>query len=702
MGENANVQVKSKGARGVISRLRLNQVNQAWLLPLSLVVIILLLFSNSLGREFIWDDAALIQQNYLIQDLDNLPQLFIRDFWAFAEEEGKGHDRYRPLISLSYLIDLRLWGDRPPYYHVTNLLFHIFSSVLVYFILRAIFEKRWPAWLGALLFAIHPIHTESVSWISGRTDVICGFFFFLALFLYLSARKGGRWTHAAGSLVAFLLALLSKEMAVTLPLVIALYNLCFDESPQGERWWDDLRARLGQAAVESLPYLVVLVLYLTIRLQVLGFVIESTDKMAGSLQNFSSLQGLGAMLLLSAKIVALDLRLLVLPFPLNAHRLVSDLESNFGPTVWLSLLIVVAVLALSILVLRRAPAYAFASLFFFATILPVSGVLSIGDFVSERFLYVPSLAVCLAAALLCTALWQRRRTWGLVLSLLIVLPWATLTYRRNADWRDGLTFWSQTVAASPRSTIAHNHLGLEFWYREQYEQAIAQFEQVLQLDEENQNAYNNLAGVYFSQERYQEAEAHYRQAIALAPQNALFHFNLGVVYERLDDPEKAVTAYQEALALNPRLAAAYHNLGLLHSRMGRWAEATFYLERVLDIEPTSAAAHNSLGLIYLDLELFSQAVFEFEQAMRLDPASAETLNNLGLTYLYAEQFDIAILSLERALQIAPEFAPAHFNLALAYLESGAKDKALRELAIAVELDPANEEARRLIKELGSQ
>lgn len=694
-----NGQVKSRSARGVISRL---QVNQAWLLPLSLVVIILLLFSNSLGPEFIWDDVSLIQQNYLIQDLDNLPQLFTRDFWAFAEGEGKGHDLYRPLISLSYLIDFRLWGNRPPYYHFTNLLFHILSSLLVYFVLQAIFEKRWSAWLGALLFAIHPIHTESVSWISGRTDVICGFFFFLALFLYLSSRKGGQWTHAAGSLVAFLLALLSKEMAITLPLVVALYNLCFDGSPRPERWWDVLRARLGRTVIESLPYLVVVVLYLTIRLQVLGFVIKSKGKMAGSLQSFSSLQGLGANFFLSAKIVALDLWLLVVPFPLNAHRLVSDLGSNFGLTAWLVPLIVIAVLALSILALRRAPAYAFAGLFFFATILPVSGLLSISDFVSERFLYIPSLAVCLAAALLCTALWQRRRTWGLVLSLLIVLPWLVLTYLRNADWRDGLTFWSQTVAVSPQSTIAHNYLGLEFWYRGQYEPAIAQFEQVLQLDEENKNAYNNLAGVYFSQERYQEAEAHYQQAIALAPDNALFHLNLGVVYERLDDPEKAVTAYQEALSLDPRLVPAYYNLGLLHSRMGRWAEAIFYLERVLDIEPTSAAAHNSLGLIYLDLGLFYQAGFEFRQAMQLDPASAEILNNLGLTYLHAEQFDRAIQSLERALQIAPEFAPAHFNLGLAYLETGAKDKALRELATAVELDPANEEARRLIKELGSQ
>jgi len=691
------MQVKSRGARGVFSRLRLNR---AWLLALSLVVTILLLFSNSLGREFIGDDALLIQQNHLIRDLDNLPRLFTGDFWAFAEVEDGRHDLYRPLVSLSYLIDLRLWGDRPPYYHVTNLLLHSASSVLVFFILRAILEKSWPAWLGALLFAIHPVHTESVSWISGRDDVICGFFFFLALLLYLSAHKGRRWTHRAGSLAAFFLALLSNEMAVALPLVIALHSFCFDESRQEERWWDILRARLVRAVIASLPYLAVVVLYLTIRLRVLGFVIASQGRIAESLQGFSSLQDLGATLLLSARMVALYLRLLVLPFPLNAHRLVSELQSNYLAA-WFSLLAVLAFLALSVLALRRAPACAFAGLFFFATILPVSGLLDIGELVAEGSLYIPSLAVCLAAALLSACFWQRRRNWGAVLLLLIVVPWIVLTYRRNADWRDGLSFWSSTVAASPRSSIARNYLGLEFWYRGESEQAIAQFQQALQLDEENANAHNNLAGVYLSQEQDEEAQAHYQRAIALAPQDALFHFNLGVVHERLDEPEKAITAYQEALALNPRLVPAYHNLGLLYGTMGRLPEAIFHLERVLDIAP-SAPAHNSLGLMYLDLELFSQAAFEFDQALQLDPTSPEILNNLGLTHLHVERWDSAIRSLERALQIAPDFAPAHFNLGLAYLESGAVDKALIELAIAAELDPANEEARRLIRELGSQ
>ena len=685
--------------REQISHVRLKS---AWLLPLLLIVTVWLVFSNSFGGEFIWDDISLVLQNRFIRDPDNLPQLFTQDFWGFAQDEGKGHDLYRPLVSVSYLTDFQMWGARPPFFHLTNLLFHILSSLIVYFILRTILAAQWPAWLGALLFAVHPIHTESVTWISGRTDVICGFFFFLSFFLYLKHRRQERWIYLISSLVSFFLALLSKEMAITLPLVVILYGLCFNDSPWRGRWQEIGRTRLGRAVMDSLPYLAVVTLYLIIRLQVLGAMLYGADKTTGLLHNVTDLQGIGATLLLSAKVVALYLQLLVVPYPLNAHRLISDLDSASALTAWLSPLVVVAVLVLAILALRRAPPYAFAGLFFFITVLPVSGLLPVGDMAAERFLYIPSLAVCLVAALLGTWLWQRRRAWGAALLLLIALPWAAITYNRNADWQDGMTFWSKTVAASPRSTVARNFLGLEFWYRGQNDQAIAEFEQVLRMDAEDKNAYNNLGAVYSSQERYPEAEAEFQKAIALAPDTPVLHFNLGVVYERLDSPEQAIAAYQETLALDPYFASAYYNLGLLYHRLERWAEAIFYFERLLDVEPDSIEAHNSLGLVYLRLAIYPQATFEFEKALQLDSQSVQALNNLGLTFLNAERFDQAIPPLEQAVQIAPEFAPAHYNLGLAYLESGFDDRALRELAIAVELDPDNEEARRLIQELGDR
>jgi tetratricopeptide (TPR) repeat protein len=682
-------------------------LKRTWLLSLLLVVTILLTFSNAFGREFIWDDISLIAQNRFVRGPGNLPRLLSQDLWGFARDEGRGHDLYRPLVSLSYWIDFRLWGDRPPFYHLTNLLFHTLSSLAVYFTLRAMPVGRGAAWLGALFFALHPIHTESVTWISGRTDVICGFFFFLGFFLYLNYRREERWPYLVGSLIAFLLALLAKEMAVTLPLVIVLYGLCFGDAPWPGRWREFGRSRLWPAVKDSLPYWAVVVLYLAIRLSVLGAVFQSGDRAAGLFNDASGWRGvradgIGATLLLSAKVVALYLRLLLLPYPLNAHRLVSDLEAASGLVTWLSPLVGIAVLGLGLWALRRAPAYAFAALFVLVAVLPVSWLFPVGDHVAERFLYIPSLAVCLAAALLGTQLWRWKKAVGLAVVLLVGLSWAALTLGRNVDWRDSMTFWSKTAAASPRSTIAHNFLGLEFWYRGQHDRAIVEFERSLEIDEGDKNAYNNLGAVYSSQGRYPEAQAALQKAVALAPETALFHFNLGVVHERLGDPEQAIAAYQEALALDPFMVSAYYNLGLLYHRLESWAEAIFYFERLLDIEPGSIEAHNGLGMVYLQLQLYPQALFEFEQALRLDPQSVQALNNLGLAFLNKEEFERALSPLEKAVQLDPEFAAAHFNLGLAYLESGSRDKALRELAIAVELDPANEEARRLIRELGGQ
>jgi tetratricopeptide (TPR) repeat protein len=682
-----------------ILRLRLDW---AWLLPLLLVAATLLVFSNSFGREFIWDDASLILQNRFVRDPGNVFQLFTTDLWGFNPSAGKGHDLYRPLVSLSYMLDFQLWGARPAGYHVTNLLFHVLSSLTVYFTLRAMLKDRWPAWLGALLFAVHPIHTESVTWISGRTDLICGFFFFLSFLLYLYYRRRERWGYLIGSLVAFFFALLSKEMAITLPAVILLYGLAFGEEPWRGGWREIGQTRLGRVVLHALPYLAVAVLYLALRLAVLGVLFESEGRAPGLFGLGAGLVGVVDTLLLSSKVVALYLRLLVLPYPLNALRLVSDLEAASGFLTWLSVVVVVAVLGLGVLAWRRARVYAFGILFFFIAILPVSWLLPVGDMVAERFVYIPSLAVCLMAAVFCMWIWRRQRVVGTALIVLVALVWAVLTFARNADWRDGLTFWSKTAAASPRSPIAHNHLGLEFYYRQRYDNAIAEFEQALQIDAEDDDAYNNLATVYYAQERYEDAEAAFQQALALAPEQALIHYNLGAVYERLEDPESAIAAYQAALNLDPYLESAHFNLGLVYHRQERWAEAIFMFERLLDINPDSLEAHNGLGVVYLQLGVFPQAVYEFGKALEIYPLHVEALNNLGLAFLNMELFEEAIPPLEDAVQLAPNFAAARFNLGLAYKESGEIARALRELGIALELDPQNEEAQRLIEELEGQ
>lgn len=703
------------------------QLNRVWLLPASLVIVVLLLFSNSLGPEFIWDDVLLVQHNYLIQNLNNLPQLLLLDTGAFVEVEGQPPRHYRPFVSLSFFTDFHLWGFSPSGYHLTNLFFHVLTVIIVYFLLIRLFNRQGLAWLSAFLFAIHPIHTEAVSWISGRADVISGFFFFLAFFLYIIryqniAQVQGPLKNPTGqgsdqppqaqnigqqaetirlgaSLLAFGLALLAKETTVTLPLVIFLYTFYVERTSNQNRVGNTMRPPLRRAVIEALPYLIIVILYLTLRLWVLGFLINSQER---RIVELFSLTDLASNFLLSSKIILLYLRLLLAPFPLNANRLVSDLANETGMIAWLSPLVVLVMLSLSLMAWRRAKAYSFAGLFFLVTILPEAGWFRPGYFVAERSLYLPSLAVCLALALVGSTLWRRGQMGSSFFLLVIALPWLILTYHRNFQWRDSLTLWSQTVAVSPRSDLAHNHFGQELGYRGQYELAIAHFEQALQIDEKNAVAYNNLGDVYFAQEKYEEARENYEKAITLLPENPWGYFYLGATHERLDDPASAMVAYEQALELNPSFSPAYYQLGLLHSYHKNWTKAIFYLEQFLVLEPASAAAHNTLGLIYTEQKLFPQALSEFEQAAQLDPDSAEILANLGLAYLNTTQFKAAIRSLEQALHIDSELALAHFYLGLVYLEMGAEDKALIELAITVELDPANEIARRLIEQLAGQ
>lgn len=680
-----------------------------WLLPLLLVAVTLLAYANSFGREFVWDDQALAGQNRLLQDPGQWFRLFGRDMWAFAQGRGMGHDLYRPLVSLTYLLDVRLWGERVPLYHVANLLFHLASTLLVYALGLQLLggagretgpsaSGRLAAGLAALLFGLHPVHSEAVAWINGRTDLMSTCFFLLSFWLYLLYRRRERLGTLLGALLAFLLALLAKEMAITLPAVVGIYVLCFDDAPwrAGER--DGKRLGWGQtrpvrAVVEALPFVAVAVLYLTVRLVVLGSVLPGAggeDKAPGGV-------------LLAAQVLALYLRLLVVPYStrLGALRPVSALQAVQGAAAWLAPAVVVGVLVAGLAALRRWRLLGFAVLFFFVTALPVSWLLPVGEYVAERFLYLPSVAICLALGALLAWVWSRQRMVALALILVIVLPWGVLTAGRNAVWHDRLTFWSRAVQDWPDDATAHSHLGLEYLNRGQPAQALAEFRRALEADPESDAAYNGLGTVYVAQGQLPEAEAAFQKAAELAPDVALPRYNLGVVFEAQGKPEEAVAAYQKAVELDPAAASARLNLGFVLIRLERWDEAWEQFEAVLHSEPEGVAqvpAHRGLGQILFRQGRPDEAIAAYQEALRLDPQSVEAMNDLGLVYLNVGETEQATAQFEQALGLEPRYLPAHLNLALAYQEAGLTEQALRELAAVLELDPNNLDAAALMEE----
>src|SRR3989337_99951 len=249
---------------------------------LSIVVIFssLAIYINSLGGDFIWDDIEQIVENPAIKDIGNIPSFFTSDLWRLISNPTIGSYYYRPFFLLSLAGDYSRWELNPFGYHITNLALHALASFLIYQIGRRLFLNSTPAFLGSMFFAVHPVHVESVAWISGRTDPMAALFFLLSFYFYILFRDGKGLTMLIFSLISYFFSLLSKEIGITLPLLLLVYELSFkpqsviqdkvSHPPLTKGGWGDFRDNKIRILQIAGIYLVISVVYLYIRALVLG------------------------------------------------------------------------------------------------------------------------------------------------------------------------------------------------------------------------------------------------------------------------------------------------------------------------------------------------------------------------------------------------------------------------------------------------
>ena len=232
---------------------------------LSIVVIFssLAIYINSLGGDFIWDDIEQIVENPAIKDIGNIPSFFTSDLWRLISNPTIGSYYYRPFFLLSLAVDYNLWKLNPFGYHISNLILHAISSFMVYLVGRRLFSNHMAAFIGSMLFAVHPVHVESVAWVSGRTDPMAALFFLLSFYLYMLFKDGKGFTMLVFSLTTYLFSLLSKEIGITLPLLLLVYELSF--KPQAE----PKHYRIKSLKVIGI-YLIISLVYLYMRALVLG------------------------------------------------------------------------------------------------------------------------------------------------------------------------------------------------------------------------------------------------------------------------------------------------------------------------------------------------------------------------------------------------------------------------------------------------
>ena len=377
----------------------------------------IIIYSNSLGNDFVWDDHFLVVNNDFIKNAHFIPSHFISRNALASEDFGQ---IYRPLVMLSYTADYFFWKLNPMGYHFANVISHIINAIAVFYLVLLLTKNRFVGLLSALIFLTHPVGTEAVAWISGRKDVLFLFFFLTALIAYIRYARRKQLIFYASSLIFFLFALFSKEMAASLPFILILYDWLYGR---------DEKVRLKPARV--VPYFLILGIYVAMRFLALGKFAEGAYYTGYFYTTFLTM----------LKGIAHYVKLLFYPVGLCAEYFTFPIATSVRDhTVLLSMALILGLMALGFILAKRSKHVTFAIFWFFITLGPVMNIIPINVLIAERFLYLPSIGFAMAIAVLFKFLFEKFKKKAflkyaiLFVQVIVILLYSYLTMSRNTTW----------------------------------------------------------------------------------------------------------------------------------------------------------------------------------------------------------------------------------------------------------------------------
>ena len=638
--------------------------NVRWLSSDAALLLLLLLLAtlpylNTLANGFVYDDFPQLVDNPYVRSFHHLREIFGTTVWSFQGAQGITN-YYRPLMTFGYLVCYQIFGFLPFGFHLANVVLHAATVCVLFWLSRQLFRDTLAAFVAAALFALHPVHTESVAWIAGVTDVELTFFYVLAFWFFL--RVGERTGSALGLRLAmagaFVLALLSKEQALTLPVLATVYEHFYRDG-RGETSVREKLSRYGALWLLAAAYLIFRARFL------------------GGLAPVLQRPGLGwyEAILSAVALVGQYLGKLLWPIRLCAFHVFHPSRSLLDPGVLAGFAALVCCTALFVLFWKRARGASFALLWLLLTLAPVLNARWMAANVfAERYLYLPSVGFCWLVGLGAARAWSRaparaalwRSAAGIALGGVAVL-FAVRSVTRNRDWHDELVFCTRTLECAPDAYLIRTNLGKVYWDRGETRRAEQEWLEALRLGPANVATLNNLGVLRTRQKRYAEAIEFLQKAMAIKPTYAVAYISLGITYAEMGEREQAEAAYRRAIALAPLSSEAHSRLGKLLFDAGRLPEAEEQFLRGVEIEP-SAEACDRLGDIYLRWGSADRAERAFARAAALDP------------------FD----------------SHAHFGLGALYAARGRSADAVREYEAGLQTDPANAEALAALRRLKAQ
>ena len=595
----------SSPGRGFLRR----DTQRAALVSILLLLAVAAVFGQTLGHEFVnCDDDRYVYENPVVQKGLSLEGL--RWVWTYGEI---GH--WHPLTWLSHMLDVQIHGLRAGGHHLTNVLLHAASAVLLFLILWRLTGFLWRSAFVAALFAVHPLRAESVAWIAARKDVLSGLFFMLTLGAYVAyvacpAAKVRYWIMV----LLFALGLLSKNMLVTLPFVLLLLDYWPLNRLSGFAPRD-----LFRLAVEKWPLFA-----LTLASCVITLLVPEEVAVADRLPLALRLEN-------AVVSYALYLGQMIYPARLACLYPNPTAPLAFWPVAG-GLVLLLAISVAAIAFRRRHPYLLVGWLWYLGMTAPVIGIVQISFYAhADRYTYLPQIGILLMLTWTAADWFSRQRYHRLLpvaLSAILLSVLMIAAYLQTSHWRDSESLWTHTLACTENNYIGENCLG----------------------------------GALAGRGRIDEAIVHFQKALTIRPDYAKAPYNIGIVLARRGEIDGAMEHFRKALAIRPDYAEAHNDLGIALAGRGRIDEAMAHYRKALEIDGGYAEAHNNLGIALAGSGRIDEAIAHYRRALAIRPEFAKAHNSLGIALAGSGRTDEAIAHFQKALAIQPDYARARHYL----------------------------------------
>jgi len=565
-----------------------------------------IVYYNSLNGQFLWDDYFQVKENTFITNWQNLPKVFSQNM---AAGFGYNSPYFRPLQTVTYMIDYSFWKLHEKGYHITNTVIHILVAFCIYWLISLLCQDNLASFLASLFFIVHPYYSEAVAFISDRADIQAALFLLLSMIFYMKYLNSKRKQYYFLVLLSYIFALLSKENSCIFPLLALLYHFAFFKKIE----WKFFSVIAG-----------ITVFYALLRLTVLNFFYFPIPSWLVLLKRVPAF---------FAAIVDY-LRIFFIPVHLHAEYSYR-MFSFFEPKVLAGISVTVLLLYYTFMRRKSDSLIFFSICWVFIGLLPVSNIYPVSDsYMAERWFYFPSvgLIIILAGKLKDLLKEKNIRLYVICVWIFIVCIFSYFTVKQNYYWKDPVAFYKRTIEYNPVNWKIYNQLALQ---------------------------YARLGDV-------SAAEEAYKKALKIRPYEVGIYYNLWLLYDHAGEKEKAAAIYAKAERLRKDFFLSYAKLGNKYSGLGRDREAVSFYIKALELIPGDLEVTIDLANAYLIIGKYEYSIALLEKVLLVNPRLALAHNNLAVAYYYNKNYKLAILHCDKAIESGYNVSPRILSLLKSY------------------------------------